>query len=92
MSAVAWATCDCCSMLFGYKLESALMEFGKTPERCGFCSRRGGLCMHNAGSRSRDFELGVRVKMHSSRPHGDASGADDPDTCQWCLAKLLERR
>ena len=31
-------------------------------------------------------------RYHSTRPHADDTGADDPDTCQWCLAKLLDRR
>lgn len=55
---------------------------------CGWCSRRGGLCMHNVFER---VAAGGEAIMHSSRPHRDDTGANDPRTCQWCLAKLLER-
>lgn len=61
---------------------------------CGMCSVRDRLCMHNVFER---VAGGGEAIMHSSRPHRDASGARDPRTCQWCLAKeedaeFLERR
>ena len=88
MSNYAWRHgCDCCGKMFMVSLDA-----NPNGTRCGMCTNRGGLCMHNVFERYRGLEPGTfKAEMHSSRIHRDATGADDPSTCQWCLAKLLDR-
>ena len=84
MSNLAWKhPCDCCGRTYMVSLDT-----NPNGSRCEFCARRGGLCMHNVFAR---VAAGGEPIMHSSRPHRDDTGANDPRTCQWCLVKLLER-
>lgn len=73
-----------------YGTISARAVGGKEPpEMCGQCQSRGGLCLHNIGTRAAALPPGTPVPFHYSRPHRDDTGAEDPETCQWCLARLL---
>ena len=82
MSNMTWRPkCDCCGRPFRVSLDSD----DQHRTRCGMCSHRGGLCMHNVFTRVAE---GGESVMHSSRPHRDDSGAADPRTCRWCLARL----
>jgi len=44
---------------------------------CGGCRNRGELCQHN-------FNDHQSMGAHSSRPHPDDAGAQDPSTCPYC--------
>lgn len=46
-------------------------------EMCESCTNRGGLCQHN-------FKDHQEMGAHSSRPHWNDAGADDPSTCPHC--------
>lgn len=73
-----YITCVCCTGMDYWKGQ------GPEPTLCYSCRVRGQLCLHNLADHR---EQGA----HSTRRHGDDSGADNPATCQWCLAKLLDQ-
>ena len=78
-----WNKCECCGGLFVSESSFAIAGTqGQGPPVCTTCDRRGRLCMHNAFNRY--AEEGDEFRMHSSKPHHDASGADDPKKCRWC--------
>ena len=80
MSSVSYGTCSCCGRMFGFMVESALVTDGGVPDMCGMCKVRGGLCLHNLGTRA-------DMRYHSSRPHtGMQEFADRPEDCPVCQA------
>jgi len=90
VSSIAYTTCECCTRLFGYKVESALVTDGGIPEMCGMCRVRGGLCLHNLAARV--AEAGSPAPYHSSVPH-DVPGVvpDDPSSCVPCIRASARR-
>jgi hypothetical protein len=76
--------CQCCGSLDVAPLSGLDVPADPGDHVCGMCRRRGRLCVHNMGEHPGRF--------HYSRVHEDDRGAEDPSTCQWCLAALLDRR
>jgi len=90
MSSIAYGMCSCCGCKFGFMLESALVTDGGTPEMCGMCKVRGGLCLHNLYERASGLEPGEHLRFHSSRPHtGMMEFADRPEDCPVCQEARL---